>query len=90
MILNQKLYSVMFRRLDCLRRTQRFYSLKYVSNYVFDRESFARRHIGPNDVEQEQMLKELGYQVFTFFFKILLNHIDDVTKKLTILEVKLV
>lgn len=54
----------MFRRLDCLRRTQRFYSLKYVSNYVFDRESFTHRHIGPNDAEQEQMLKELGYQVF--------------------------
>lgn len=50
----------MFRRLDCLRRTQRFYSL---NNTVFGRESFAGRHIGPNDVEQQQMLKELGYQV---------------------------
>lgn len=52
----------MFRRLNCLRRTQRFYSLN-VSNSVFGRESFVQRHIGPNDSDQKQMLKELGYQV---------------------------
>lgn len=52
----------MFRRLDCLRKANRFYSLK-VPN-TFGRESFAFRHIGPNEAEQEQMLKELGYQVF--------------------------
>ncbi|CAI6362881.1 unnamed protein product [Macrosiphum euphorbiae] len=51
----------MFRRLNCLRRTQRFYSLN-VSNSVFGRESFVQRHIGPNDSDQKQMLKELGYQ----------------------------
>lgn len=54
--------SVMFRRLDCLRRTQRVYSSN-VSSHVFGRESFACRHIGPDNNEQEQMLKELGYQV---------------------------
>lgn len=53
----------MFRRLDCLRRRQRLYSSLNVPNSVFGRESFACRHIGPNDVEQNQMLKEVGYQV---------------------------
>jgi len=52
----------MFRRLNCLRRTQRFYSYN-VPNSVFGRESFVQRHIGPNDSDQKQMLKELGYQV---------------------------
>lgn len=54
--------SVMFRRLDCLRKTQRLYSSN-VSSHVFGRESFACRHIGPDDGEQERMLQELGYQV---------------------------
>lgn len=61
--------SVMFRRLDCLRRTQRFYSLNS-SNTVLGRESFVDRHIGPNDVEQQQMLKELGYQVLILLLTI--------------------
>ncbi|XP_050429123.1 glycine dehydrogenase (decarboxylating), mitochondrial isoform X2 [Adelges cooleyi] len=51
----------MYHRLNCLSSTRRFYS-SGVSKTVFDRESFTCRHIGPNDVEQEQMLKELGYQ----------------------------
>lgn len=53
----------MIRRIDCLRRAHRFYSVN-VPNTVFGRESFACRHIGPNEAEQKQMLKELGYQVF--------------------------
>lgn len=65
----------MFRRLGRLRRTQRFYSLN-LSNSVFRRESFACRHIGPNDVEQQQMLNELGYQVIIYFYILIYMTVD--------------